>query len=297
MNSYINKKIKILAPSSGLQFQDIDYFFEHLSRLPFKYEINNDIFAKSALPFYSNSLEYRMNDLVTALGDPDIGIIWSVRGGYGCSELIQELKIDKSKILIGFSDFTSLHNFVNYHDVASIHAKGIYELVKNSYCVDYAKKLLDICYGITKTLQYDLKPINDYKITEDISGNIVGGNLTIYTTCIGTKFSPKTDGKILFLEDVNERGYKIMRSLQHLKQSNLLNNVRAIIFGDFLGGDEPNGLNHVKDTINFFASSLSGYIPCFSVENIGHGYINEPIIFSADSIIKENKLTIKNPFK
>src|SRR5207237_2514575 len=72
----------------------------------------------------------------------------------------------------------------------------------------------------------------------EVTGEVVGGNLAMWQCVIGTPYAGRAEGKILFLEDVDERPYRIDRMLTQIVQAGGLNGVRAIILGDFTNCDE-----------------------------------------------------------
>ncbi len=114
-------------------------------------------------------------------------------------------------------------------------------------------------------------------------GKIIGGNLAVLQTMIGTSLHPETTGKILFLEDCNEPGYKIARMLNHLEQAGLIDDVKCILFGEFTGGDE-----HKDYAIRDFISRHT-VLPIFSIP-CGHGEINHPLLLGGEVKISRNVL-------
>ena len=102
-----------------------------------------------------------------------------------------------------------------------------------------------------------------------------GGNLTIVESSIGTRWQIETAGALLFLEDVGEKGYRIDRSLNHLRQAGLLNHVEGIIFGECSGPDEKG----IRVAIERFAHETP--IPVYQTDQFGHGQINYPIMYHA----------------
>jgi muramoyltetrapeptide carboxypeptidase LdcA involved in peptidoglycan recycling len=286
--------IKIIAPASrphdenpqNLVQQGIDL----LTSYGFKTEASNDILSETPTLFYANSLEARTKDLFDAIVDARVKIIWCLRGGYGSCEvanMLFDLKIKNPKVIIGFSDITSLHVFFNqFYNFPSIHSNNICSLLRNPESI---VQIIDLLAGKASIL--NLLPLNNaaqnYAL---ITGEVTGGNLKVLTTLIGTKLMPNFDGKILVLEDVNEPGYSIMRAMMQLKYAGLLNAVKAIIFGDFIKGDK-----YVAAALNFFSQQIA--IPIFTTENFGHGEHNTPLILGSMGEIQDSSLTVASPFK
>jgi muramoyltetrapeptide carboxypeptidase len=292
--------VQIIAPSSPtftaeefeLIMQKISHFFAVRS---IKFKLNSNINNAVDLPYYANSVEFRTQDLKAALLDENVRIIWALRGGSSSAEVAehtQDIVPNGPKVLIGFSDVTVLHTLFNQKfNLPSIHGDTINRIVKynNEIFID---DVIDILNN-NKRLDYILKPMND-NLSRKIEGKILGGNLKVLTTLIGTSLHPKLDNCVLIMEDVNEKGYAIMRDLVHMRQAGLFTNLKAIIFGDFTGGNEKDGTNHIEATLNYFA--LNTNIPCFRIDAFGHDPQNNPIILNAGSVIENNVLKISNPF-
>jgi muramoyltetrapeptide carboxypeptidase len=127
----------------------------------------------------------------------------------------------------------------------------------------------------------ELIPMNTQaqKITT-LSGRVVGGNLTIVQTSLGTPWQLKVKDKILFFEEVNERGYRIDRILTHLQQAQFFNGVKAVLLGDFVKGEEPDGTTLIWEVLNRFAANSPFSV--FKLPGCGHGRQNYPIPFNYD---------------
>ncbi len=288
-----NLKIKIIAPSSRapdseeILLQGKQRFLDQNIDLIY----SSNIFLNPELPFFAASYENRKTDLINAITSPNYDIIWAARGGYGAGNLIEDcLKINPSpnnKPIIGFSDTTALHILFNqYYKIPTIHGEGIYSFIKKNHEATLFKEILS-----GKSVKYELTPVAHVDCKREINAELTGGNLTIITTLIGTKLHPDFEGKILLLEDVNEKGYKIHRSLMQMKLSGVLDGISAIVFGDFLQGDE-----HMFQAIENFCETQIN-IPCFYIKNIGHGEKNLPIVFGSPARISSNMLEVTSPFK
>lgn len=223
-------------------------------------------------------------------------ILWSLRGGYGSYRLISFLeKLPKpkhKKIFIGFSDTTAVSLFIsqNWKNWEVIHAPVFTHLVNFHFYKPNFELLMQILHGTIE--KYDitgLKPLNEAaRCTEKISGKITGGNLTLLETSLSTSWEVQTKGKIVFIEDVGEISGSIYRLLYHLKLAGKFISARAIVFGSFVKADKE--VNHC---IKKFAEGEN--TPVFVTDQFGHGKVNMPIVYNADSFIQNDKLTIKLP--
>ena len=297
-------KIYVIAPASSTatyaeREATLTTIRQYFDDRELQYIMDDDIFAEDCLPFYANNLANRTRFMQQALLDPDVKIIWALRGGYGSAELFPSLEAIpaqqvQDKILIGFSDITALHGwFNNYWQLPSIHGEVLSRIVKWQQ-PDLINDLLALANGDVKEQDFSLTPMN--KGASKINGKILGGNLTVLNSLIATKAQPQEDGFILLLEDVDERGYAVMRNLTQLAHTGMLQQISAIIFADFIGGDEKNGKNYVADAITEFVAHYCQDTACLKLPDIGHGDVNKPIILAANAVIQDNKLTIKNPF-
>jgi muramoyltetrapeptide carboxypeptidase len=176
----------------------------------------------------------RCEDFQNALDDPTISAIWCARGGYGTVRILDKLDYTKFKAhpkwIIGYSDITALHNQVHNEGYQSLHAL---------MCVSLTKDLEDIKESVA-TFKSTIfgKPVNytlegsTYNREGEARGQLVGGNLSVLHTMLGSKTSIDMSGKILFIEDIGEYKYHIDRMLQSLKRAGYFENCRGVIVGD-----------------------------------------------------------------
>jgi muramoyltetrapeptide carboxypeptidase len=286
-----NDTIYVVAPGNGKFYQEsLESVREELVRTGYKIDIPNELFDKKTL-FHSNNDLYRFNHLEKLIRNPEVKVIWCLAGGYGSAKLIDNLisipKPENEKIFIGFSDITALHIFFNKNwEWNTIHGSTLGKIIqKNGSNPDNIKKILNISEGKSIPITIDARKLNDVPCP-DISVPLIGGNLSMIQTCIGTPWQIDTKGNILILEDVNEYGYKVDRMLLHLKQAGILHSVEALIFGDFTGYDELNGINAVDYAIENFAKEM--HVPTFRIESIGHGHDNIPFVYGGHACITIN---------
>jgi len=183
---------------------------------------------------FAGTDDERCEDFQKALDDPTISAIWCARGGYGTVRILDKLDYTKFKThpkwLIGYSDITALHNQFHNQGYQSMHAL---------MCVSLTKDLSEIQETVTtfksalfgNAPSYTLKGSN-YNKTGETSGQLVGGNLTMLHTMLGSETSIDTSGKILFIEEIGEYKYHIDRMLQSLKRAGYFNNCKGVIVGD-----------------------------------------------------------------
>ena len=183
---------------------------------------------------FAGTDDERCEDLQKALDDPSIRAIWCARGGYGTVRILDKLNWAKfnenPKWLIGYSDITALHNAIHNEGVESIHALMCTSLSEEFSSIEQTiGTFKDAIFGTG--LNYTLEG-STYNRTGSAKGQLVGGNLTMLHTMLGSKTSIDTSGKILFIEEIGEYKYHIDRMLQSLKRAGYFDNCKGLIVGD-----------------------------------------------------------------
>lgn len=176
----------------------------------------------------------RCEDFQKAMDNPRISAIWCARGGYGTVRILDKLDYTKfsknPKWLIGYSDITALHNQFHIEGFQTIHALMCTSLTDNLSDVSIPiETFREAIFG--EQLKYTLEGSN-YNRTGAVSAPLVGGNLTMLHTMLGSKTSIDTSGKILFIEEIGEYKYHIDRMLQSLKRAGYFDNCKGILVGD-----------------------------------------------------------------
>ncbi|MCX7551513.1 S66 peptidase family protein [Xanthomarina sp. F2636L] len=176
----------------------------------------------------------RCEDFQNAMDDPTISAIWCARGGYGTVRILDKLDYTKikedPKWLIGYSDITALHNQFHNEGFETIHALMCTSLSDNPKdTIESIGTFKKAIFG--DSLSYTLKGSN-YNKVGIVSAPLVGGNLTILHTMLGSKTSIDTSGKILFIEEIGEYKYHIDRMLQSLKRAGYFDNCAGLLVGD-----------------------------------------------------------------
>lgn len=183
---------------------------------------------------FAGTDDERAEDFQKALDNPNIKAIWAARGGYGSVRLLDRLDFTKfmgnPKWIIGYSDITAFHNHVHNLGFETLHAMMATSLEEKpeeiTKTISSCKKAL---FG--EQLSYSI-PSSNYNRLGEVSGQLIGGNLAIVTSMLGSKSQLDTKDKILFLEEIGEYKYSIDRMLQSLKRANYFSTIKAVIIGD-----------------------------------------------------------------
>ncbi|MES2518814.1 MAG: LD-carboxypeptidase [Bacteroidota bacterium] len=182
---------------------------------------------------FAGTDQIRRNDFQLMLDNPEIKAIFSARGGYGSSRLLDNLNFgtfQKSpKWVVGFSDITAVHCHIHTLNIESLHATmpKLFLQEGGEYSLESLRKLL---FG--EPLLYEILP-NEMNRFGLARGQLIGGNLAMLSHLTGSKSDINYDEKILFLEDVNEYLYSIDRMMIQLKRSGKLQNLAGLIVGSF----------------------------------------------------------------
>ncbi|WP_445748458.1 S66 peptidase family protein [Polaribacter sp.] len=184
---------------------------------------------------FAGTDEERLQDFQEALDNPTIKAIWAARGGYGSVRILDKINLTKfrkkPKWIIGYSDITAFHNHLNSLGFETLHAMMPTSLEeKPEEIIETIASFKKALFG--EELRYEI-PSSNYNRDGKISGEIVGGNLSILMSMLGSKSQLKTDGKILFIEEIGEYEYAIDRMLQSLKRAGYFKNVKGVMLGNF----------------------------------------------------------------
>ena len=236
------------------------------------------------LPAIAHTDAVRAQDFMRAVQDDTVQAIWPLRGGYGVLRLLPYLdqlpKPTKHKWVIGFSDISLLHAYVNAQwGWPSVHGPNLRGTATGHVAMeDVAALQRGLCEG-----QWGLPP--DLRCV-GIDGSAlaqttwVGGNLTVLSYVVGTPYAPVTHHRIVLLEDLAEPLRKLDGTLWHLYWGMQWEKYppRAIVFGEFATVPEETP-EAVACLLQEWEGRLQGLgIGCAYTSLIGHGERNYPVV-------------------
>ncbi|MCE3010215.1 MAG: LD-carboxypeptidase [Proteobacteria bacterium] len=276
--------IDVVAPGSAIDLETVKQSLEVLSSWGFVPRFESSQIQPH--PFCSNSHENRFQYLKKALFSKDSKAIWCLRGGYGSIHLIpalEKLKTipQKPKLVIGYSDISSLHLFLNQKwKWMSLHAPLIEGLRSGRTELQHLQELKYVLLGNEKEVVQDLIPMNSkaQKLRWKKS-QLVGGNLCTLQSHLGTGLHPRWKKKVIAFEDIGERGYRIDRMLEHFRQARVFDGCEAVVFGEFVGSQEKDGRDLSEVALEEFAQKAP--CPVFRGLEMGHGTRNRPWFFGS----------------
>lgn len=313
--------IALVAPASAPPDpKNVDRSVAALEKLGFKVKLAPN--ARKRLGFVAGNDRERASDIMRMFADKRVNAIVCIRGGYGSAQLLRLLdyKIIRAnaKIFVGYSDITSLHcAFLVKSDLISFHGPMTNsEFIKDDlpkFTLDsFLRTLMNaeapgsICSegGVIRRPKNPHEKQSGRRVTPPsdaikilhrgkASGQIIGGNITLLCTTLGTPFQPSFKNKILFLEDLDEPPYRFDRLLTHLLNAGLLQQVAGVAVGINSGCEDPKakGAKEYRQTLEDVLRErlLPLKIPAVMNLPFGHVPFNATIPVGARATLDANK--------
>jgi len=267
--------IQLVAPARFAVPEVVDVAVEAISRAGFEAIVPEGLVARDGQ--FGGPDEHRAAELNRAFGDPAIRAVWAVRGGYGCARLLPQLDAvafqQDPTWIVGFSDVTALHSWADAQGVATMHAP-----VASTYGKTEAAGQM---WSALKSASHSVSGIP-----------VVGGNLSVLYSLLGTPYFPDVRGCWLLLEDLDEYLYHIDRMLCAFRLAGTFALAHGIVMGSFLNLHD-NTLAFGQSLDNPFCRTLSQMVaehvpsdkPVLWDVPVGHGTQNQPVVLGADMIL------------
>ena len=269
-------KVFLICTSSPILPEEIEKCEQIVENLGFKTVLGKSL-SRNIGGYMAGNADVRVNDLHSAFSNPEIKSIFCVKGGFSSSQLLDKIdyKLIKKnpKVFVGYSDVTNLNIVFNqkcglgtYHGpmVRSNMLNDFNEFTKNSFfsALNYEngkKWKLENPSGkkIILLNRNNFSEIEKKEKIREIKGELIGGNLSLLVTTLGTDYEIDTKDKILFIEEIEEEISRIDRMMTHLKLSGKLDDCRAILFGNFDGCENTYNPSYTLD--NFLNSFFKDY--------------------------------------
>lgn len=268
--------IEILAPAKFILEKDISFAKSFLEELGYQVYIDKSNFISDGV--FAGTKSDRTERLQSSLDNKNIKAILFARGGYGALQIIDDLNFTKfvrnPKWLIGFSDITTIicHIQQNFK-IQSIHAPMAYNF--NFTDKRYLKMLARMLEGKRESVK--IKSSN-YDTTGIVEGEVIGGNLSILYSLVGSRSLTNLQNQILFIEEVDEYLYHFERMLISLDRCGFLSNISGMIVGQMTSmHDNEIGFGKELNQIIFDITEKYNYPKCFDFP-LGHIKENTPIV-------------------
>jgi len=227
---------------------------------------------------FAGTDEQRASDLQWAIDHNEVNAVLFARGGYGTARIIDMIEWSNfsrnPKWLCGFSDLTVLHSHVNRHlNIETLHST-MPIFFKDGIKNEGSESLRKALFGELNTVKWKSHSLNR---TGEVSGEIIGGNLSVLYSITGTPSQPDYQDKILFLEDLTENLYHLDRMMMQFKRAGHLSKLKGLVVGQFTEMEDnavPFGKSVeeiIKDAVAEFNYPVAFNAP------IGHVVYNEAV--------------------
>ena len=229
----------------------------------------------------------RATDFQEMLDNPKIKAIWAAKGGYGTVRIIDRIDFTnfkkKPKWIVGFSDVTVLHSHLNNMGIETLHAMmAVSAKTATPEAIESLRKAL---FG--QKLEYKL-PKHNFNKNGKASGELVGGNLSVLYSVMGSKSEIDFKGKILFIEDLDEYLYHIDRMMMNLRRNGYFDGLKAVVIGGMTEMND-NEIPWGKDALQIVQDVLKDYkFPIIYNFPAGHIKDNRAMIFGKTVSIEVN---------
>jgi muramoyltetrapeptide carboxypeptidase len=261
-------RVAVVAPASGCPADELQGGITELRRLGFEAVHSPAVEARGL--FSAGPAGTRARDFTAAWTDPSVSALIALRGGYGSAQILPLLDAAvigaSPKIFIGYSDTTAILTWLTCHaKVTALHGPMLEGRLSRGPAGYDERSFLGLLRGeVPLALPC---PGSIVLRGGEASGKLFGGTLTQLTASLGTPyaFSPPDDC-VLFLEDVNERPYRIHRMLVQLAQAGIVARARAIVLGEMPGCQEPGpgtptAVDAARDALSGFSGPILAGFP------------------------------------
>lgn len=258
--------IGIVAPGAAVDADTLQAGVGLLERCGFRVRIGAAVLKQRG--YLAGDDDDRLADLTAMFSDSEVRAIIAARGGYGSGRLVPRLQVElarrHAKIVVGYSDVTFLLNhFVQRAQLVVFHGPMVTDFEPHPAA---AENLLRLVGGDRTTWHASAREIVQPGTGEGI---LIGGCLSILVAGLGTPYAVETDGRLLFIEDVNEKPFRVDRMLTQLRQAGKLERVAGVVFGEMTGCGTPADTVTIGDVIR--EAFASAHYPVVLGLPAGHG--------------------------
>jgi len=242
--------VAVVSPASTPQQDRVERGLQALRNLGYAPQTADHILTRGPL-YFAGTPEMRVRDLHHAFADDEVRAIFSTRGGYGSNYLLDALDLDliaeSAKPFIGYSDLTALQLWLlDQVRLPAFHGPMLsadFAREDGVHLVSMQAALTGQIYSVG--LPEGLRTLHPGRAR----GTLYGGCLSVLVAMLGTPYEPQTEGKLLFLEDVNVKPFQVDRMLWQLRQAGKLDGVRGIVFGEMLDCVSPGAAPELLDEV------------------------------------------------
>ncbi len=285
--------IGIISPASSPDdLSTIETGVKYLESLGYRVEVGKNVGKVHG--YLAGSTEDRLDDLHSMFKNKDVRAIFCVRGGYGSTRMLDKIDYNlikrNPKIFVGYSDISALQ-------LAFFHKTGLVTFAGPMVSIDFSGEVSKYTEEIFWRLITSNKSYGKIELPDGekisalkkgtVKGRILGGNLALISSLVGTDYLPDMRDKILFIEEVGELPYRIDRMLNQLRLSKILNHVKGVILGAFIDCNET---DPTKRTLSLgeVMEDYFGRLDIPVVYNFKHGHIKDNVTIPLGIMFKLN---------
>jgi muramoyltetrapeptide carboxypeptidase len=239
--------IYITAPAKAIEKEHVDFAVSFFENAGYKVLVSKNCLGQHH--YFSGTDEERLEDLQYGIDHPEVKAIVCARGGYGCVRIVDRIQwasmLREPKWLVGFSDITVFHQHLQRFNLPSIHGSMVLNFKDNT------QEALTTLISALKGESFSLSATSTQNKPGQAEGTLIGGNLSIVYSLIGTNNQPDYSDKILFVEDLAEHLYHIDRMFYALNKSGILDKINGLVVG---------GMTELEDTATPFGMSVEEII-------------------------------------
>jgi muramoyltetrapeptide carboxypeptidase len=242
--------VAVVSPASTPKPEHVESGLDAMRTLGYAPQAADHILTRGPL-YFAGTPEMRLRDLHHAFADDEVRAIFATRGGYGSNYLLDALDLDliaeSAKPFIGYSDLTAVQLWLlDQIQLPAFHGPMV--------AADFAKEdgvHLPSLQAALAGKAYSLGAAEGLRTLHPgrARGILYGGCLSILVALLGTPYEPQTEGKLLFIEDVNVKPYQVDRMLWQLQQAGKLDGVKGIVFGEMLDCETPGAPPELLDEV------------------------------------------------
>lgn len=265
--------VGVISPSSPPNPENLEKALPFLEELGLKVKMGKSVHEKYG--YLAGDDDARLADLHDMFEDPEVAGIICAGGGYGAARYADRIDYamikENPKVFWGYSDITFLHTAIGqYSDLVTFHGPMLASDVGKDTFHERSRRMFGQLFS-----PFELFYSEEVSELTALSGGaaegeLVGGNLSLIRSSIGTKFELDVKGKILLIEDIDEEPYQVDEMLNQLRMARKFDEAAGIVIGDFKNA-EPKKREKSLTLDQVFEHYFSGLqVPVVKGFKIGH---------------------------
>jgi muramoyltetrapeptide carboxypeptidase len=242
--------VAVISPASTPQAGRVESGVNALRALGYAAQTSEHVLTRGPL-YFAGTPEMRLRDLHHAFADDDVRAVFATRGGYGSNYLLEELDLDliaeSAKPFFAYSDLTAVQLWLlDQIGLPAFHGPMVaadFSREDGVHLASMQAALAGQTYSVGA--EEGMRTLHPGRAR----GTLYGGCLSILTALLGTPYEPQTEGKLLFIEDLNAKPYQIDRMLWQLREAGKFEGVKGVVFGEMLDCVSPGAAPELLDEV------------------------------------------------